>query len=389
MRCSGGASGSGVLPEASRVPARRSRKGLGVLEALAVVAVCLAGFAAIAPISAQQPDDGISDAQSAPLAVKALLLDVAMAGERMVAVGDRGIVLLSDDRGESWVQARKVPTRNLLTAVCFSDAEHGIAVGHDEIVLTTQDGGQSWKRVHYAPEAQQPLLDVWCGQQGRAIAVGAYGAFYSSEDLGASWKARKLDAKPPAGAKRGGAAAAPGDDARYEEDLGGEPHLNRIVEASPTRFYIAGEAGHLFRSDDAGSDWTELASPYEGSFFGILPLDGDALLAFGLRGHLYRSEDAGASWTRIETDTSAMLNDAVRVGAQGVVVVGLSGALLESRDGGRSFELRQQSGRQGLAAVVAANQDPAATGAGDAPEEVVVAGEGGVKRISLAKDGGS
>ncbi|NIN72690.1 MAG: sialidase, partial [Gemmatimonadetes bacterium] len=49
--------------------------------------------------------------------------------------------------------------------------------------------------------------------------------------------------------------------------------------------------------------WTTLPSPYEGSFFGTLPLEGDSLLLFGLRGHLFRSDDAGESWEEIPTGT--------------------------------------------------------------------------------------
>ena len=42
-------------------------------------------------------------------ASRSLLLDVTHAGNRMVAVGDRGHILYSDDQGKSWTQA-KVPT---------------------------------------------------------------------------------------------------------------------------------------------------------------------------------------------------------------------------------------------------------------------------------------
>jgi photosystem II stability/assembly factor-like uncharacterized protein len=353
----------------ARAPLRRLKNGLVLL-----LAICAHGSAQ-QPAAAQPPDDGVALAEQAPLVRKSLLLDIVRAEGRIVAVGDRGHIVLSDDEGESWVQARSVATRNLLTGVCFSDAKHGIAVGHDEIVLVTEDAGRTWTRTHYAPESQQPLLDVWCGPQGKAIAVGAYGTYYSSGNGGETWTARRLDATPllartaaSADSTTQTAASAPA----YEEGLGGDPHLNRIVAASATRFYIAGEAGHLYRSDDAGATWVQLLSPYEGSFFGVLPLEGEALLAYGLRGHLYRSENAGASWTKIETGTTAMLNDAARIAARQIVVVGLSGTLLDSQDDGRTFSLRLQSGRKGLCAVMAAD-----------PPEVIVAGEDGIRRISL------
>jgi photosystem II stability/assembly factor-like uncharacterized protein len=325
------------------------------------VAAVLAAAAAIAAT-----DPGTLPAEPAPLASRSLLLDVARAGERLVAVGERGHVLLSDDGGTKWTQAKGVPTQELLTGVCFADERRGIAVGHDEIVLVTQDSGRTWERKHYAPEAQQPLLDVACASDGRAIAVGAYGAFFVSTDFGATWVARKLEPK--------GEKAAPASEDEFEEDLG-DPHLNRIVASSATRYYIAAEAGHLYRSDDAGESWVELASPYEGSFFGVTPLEGDSVLAYGLRGNLFRSDDAGASWRKIDTGTVAMLNDAVALPGGGVAVVGLSGVVLVNRDG-NGYELSQQSDRKGLSAAVALGED-----------SLVTVGEAGVKLIKIG--GGS
>lgn len=332
---------------------------LALAAALAVVAVA-------ARAQPQQPPP--RSAEHAPLAAHALLIALAAAGERLVGAGDRGVIVHSDDRGASWTQAAAVPVQALLTGLCFFDARHGVAVGHDEVILTTGDAGENWKLVRYAPEAQRPLLDVWCGADGKAIAVGAYSTYLATADGGASWSERHFTPTPaprPAGARPAGRDSA-------IEESGGGYHLNRVVGASATRLYIAGEAGHLYRSDDAGGEWRELASPYAGSFFDVLPLAGDALLVSGLRGNLYRSEDAGASWRQLPTGTVALLDGAAELPGGALAVVGLSGVVLVSRDGGRSFALEQQSDRSGLAAALAVGRD-----------EIVVAGEDGVRRISL------
>jgi photosystem II stability/assembly factor-like uncharacterized protein len=306
-------------------------------------------------------------AEPARLAAHSLLIALATAGERLVAVGDRGIIVLSDDHGRSWQQAALVPTQALLTGVCFFDAQHGLTVGHDEVILASADAGGSWQRTHYAPEAQQPLLDVWCGAGGRAIAVGAYSTYLVSSDYGASWTARKF--APVAMPAAPQAQRAP----RAADEAGGGYHLNRIVGAQGGRLYIAAEAGHLYRSDDAGASWLALASPYQGSFFGALPLGKDAVLAFGLRGNLYRSEDAGGSWHKIDSGTAALLDGATHFGTDDVVVVGLAGAVLVSRDGGRSFVLDQQSDYTGLAAAVNVGAD-----------ELALVGESGTRLLHLA-----
>lgn len=310
-------------------------------------------------------DPGLLPAESAALAPKSLLLDLAHAGSRFVAVGERGHVLTSDNRGQSWSQSTAVPSQEMLTAVCFSDERHGVAVGHDEIALVTADAGNTWQRTHYAPDARQPLLDVLCNGSD-VIAVGAYGAYLTSNDRGATWAERKFEAQPVSTAK------AKTDDKYAEDEIGGDFHLNRIVGASGSRLYIAAEAGHLYRSDDAGSTWKELPSPYEGSFFGILPLDGDSLLAYGLRGHLYRSDDGGQNWRKIEVGADAMLNDARRLPQNGVAIVGLSGTVLLSRDNGETFTLHQQADRRGLSAVLSVGVT-----------ELITVGEGGVKSIPV------
>ena len=346
-------------------------KAAGPALVAALLLVAAAVLSQPAPPAEEQP----LAAEPARLAARGLLIAIASAGPRLVAVGDRGIIVLSDDRGASWRQADYVPTQALLTGVCFLDAQHGVAVGHDEVILITVDAGRNWKRTHYAPQAQGPLLDVWCGAGGEVIAVGAYSAYLTSDDGGASWREMKFTpaSAPAVGRDRArspGATAAAGT--ADDERAAGGYHLNRIVSGNARRLYIAAEAGHLYASDDGGANWRTLASPYEGSFFGMLPLQGEELLAFGLRGHLYRSTNGGASWQPIDTGTVAMLTGATPLDSGAVAIVGLSGVVLVSRDGGRSFTLLQQADRAGLSAVAPA---------GD--ERLVVVGEGGARLIGV------
>ncbi len=343
---------------------------------------------AVAAALATDPD---LPSEPARLASHSLLLDIAAAGSRYVTVGERGQILVSSDRGQSWMQSL-TPTQALLTGVCFFDAQRGIAVGHDEVILVTADGGQTWTKAHYAPQSQQPLLDVWCGSgAGHAIAIGAYGVYFVSTDGGNTWDEKKMQAIAPVAPAAHDAHVAQSTP-RPDTDDGsaGGFHLNAIAADASGRLYVAAEAGHLYRSGDGGSTWTALPSPYSGSFFGVLPIAGDTVLAFGLRGNLFRSEDAGLTWARVMTGTEAMLDAGVVAGPAAmpgdaatlrnpatlgdpeVVVVGLSGAILLSRDGGRSFSVSQQADRKGIAAALV----------GDGA--LITVGEGGVKVVSLS-----
>ena len=84
-------------------------------------------------------------AKPSALARQSPLLDLAQAGKRLVAVGQRGHILYSDDDGRHWQQAG-VPVSVDLTAVAFPSPEQGWAVGGDGVVLHSADGGASWQK---------------------------------------------------------------------------------------------------------------------------------------------------------------------------------------------------------------------------------------------------
>jgi photosystem II stability/assembly factor-like uncharacterized protein len=279
------------------------------------------------------------------LASRSLLLDAADREGLAVAVGERGHVLLSRDGGTTWTQA-ETPTRALLTGVWLHDARLGWAVGHDGTILRTRDGGKTWERVHHAPEEEKPLLDVWFRDEKLGFATGAYGLLLATADGGETWERRTV---------------VEGDDT----------HLNAVSEAGGS-LYLAGEAGAFYRSDDGGATWQALESPYQGSFFGLLPLADGGLLAFGLRGHVYRTDDRGKSWTSVASGTEATLTAGRELGGGKVALAGMAGVLLLSEDGGRTFRLRELDDRKASLAIL------------PVPSGFVLLGEGGVRRVDRA-----
>lgn len=237
-------------------------------------------------------------------AAQSVMLGAAMAGPRIVTVGERGIILLSDDGGDNWRQAA-VPVSVTLTAVRFSDALHGVAVGHAGVALTTGDGGASWqvaldgRRIAalalaaarsrnsaaaigdaerlVADGADKPLLDLCLLGGGRLLAVGAYGLAFGSEDGGRNWTSWMDRIDNPKGL-----------------------HLNTVRRRGDT-ILIGGERGLALLSGDAGKSFRRLDVPYQGSFFTAeLPAaDAGELVLAGLRGNVWRSADGGRSWRQL------------------------------------------------------------------------------------------
>ena len=278
----------------------------------------------IASLLCANPSTAQEQSEQARLASHSLLLDITRANTRFITVGERGHVLISDDNGQSWKQIL-VPTRSQLTAVFFLDGNHGWAVGHNAVILSTIDGGETWSLQHHDKQYDDPLLDVWFKDRNNGFAIGAYGLFLSTNDGGKSWDRRQIS----------------------DDDF----HLNAITSLNHDVLIIAAEQGHLYRSIDSGYSWSELRSPYTGSFFGITAIDEASLLVYGLRGNLYHSTDKGESWKKIETETEASLMDATVLKNGSIYIVGLGGNILKSSDHGKTFVLKTRKDRKTLTAI--------------------------------------
>ena len=257
--------------------------------------------------------------------IRSLLLDGAVAGQRLVVVGENGEILVSADGGNLWKEA-STPTRALLTAVHMHDERNGWAVGHDAVILRTRDGGENWETVHEAPDEERPLLDVWFRDEHSGFAIGAYGYFLATEDGGNTWSLRLIS----------------------QDDF----HLNAVAPAGETRLFIAAEAGRIYRSDNGGTTWRELPSPYNGSWFHALALSEDRLLLMGLRGNLHWSGDAGENWNKLPTATRAALTSGALLTSGDILITGLEGMLLTIQDELRGVSLSRLPSRLGISAAV-------------------------------------
>lgn len=252
----------------------------------------------------------VTGGHAAPTAPHLLLLDGALTGAGIIVVGERGTILYSADHGHSWQDAAAPPAATL-TGVSFAPGTPaGWAVGHDALILATTDAGLTWQRQWQGESLQDSFLDVLAIDARHVIAVGAYGLFVTTADGGKTWSRRKI--------------------------LEGDYHFNRLTRGPGGTLYLAGEHGTLLRSRDQGSTWQPIDSPYDGSFYGILPLDATTLLAHGLRGRIYRSTDDGGTWTMVPNDQRVLIATAVQLPSGPIVFAGQSRAWFISRDGGKS-----------------------------------------------------
>lgn len=267
---------------------------------------------------------------------RAVLLGAALAGQRVVAVGERGIILCSDDGGSNWKQS-KSPVSATLTSVRFVNEKTGWAVGHGGTILATKDGGNTWVRQLdgtkaaklvlaqatargneraikdaqrlVADGADKPFLDLHFFDDRRGLAVGAYNLAFATSDGGATWV-------PFSG-------------------LLDNPQAMHLyaVRARGTTVVIAGEQGLVLLSGDGGASFRRIETPYAGTFFTAeLPQDGAIWLA-GLRGNIWRSTDDGGSWLAMHGRSNAPTGASITASA-----LASDGSLLLASQSGQTLQ---------------------------------------------------
>lgn len=311
-------------------------------------------------------DSAILNSEMMPRATQSLILDIAEANDRAVAVGERGHVLVSESRRD-WRQVANIPTRSTLTAVT-AVGNHVWAVGHDSVILHSADGGLTWKRQYVAPFDKDsieltngaPLLDVLFLDEQRGYAIGAYSLMLVTRDGGATWNKQnvlgKTDDEILDQQSEDNSTVNDENWTFDQDDLAldeeSDPHLNAIARTGDGSLFIVAERGAAFRSTDDAASWQRIQLPYEGSMFGVLGFEGRHVLCYGLRGNVYESFDLGESWHRIETGTTLSLMGGDQFDTGGVVLVGANGIVLSRASATEEFTAHSHPDGNVLAGVV-------------------------------------
>jgi photosystem II stability/assembly factor-like uncharacterized protein len=270
------------------------------------------------------------------------LVGVAAAGGRLVAVGQRGHAVWSDDGGARWTQG-SVPVSSDLTAVHLSSPARGWAVGHGGVVLATTDGGATWARqldgrrlgallaaAYREPARTEPpglraqleilgeagadrsFLDVHFDDERTGFAVGAFNLVVRTDDGGATWTPWLDRSENPRGL-----------------------HLYAIRRAAGA-LWVVGEQGIVLRLDPAAGRLRTVAVPPGGSLFGVVGT-GRTVVAHGLRGRILRSGDGGRSWREVRSGVEDALTGSAVLPDGRIALVTQAGEVLLSGDDGASF----------------------------------------------------
>ena len=312
---------------------------------LIVVGAILAGMMkaplAAAPAFKRPQEQG---AMPSRLAAVSPILALAKAGERIVAVGLRGHIVISDDGGKQWKQAAS-PVSSDLLAVSFPSPKQGWAVGHGGVVLHSADGGATWSRQldgrqaaalaigHYeaqvkagikaeqflkreqslALDGTQPFLDVYFESDTVGYIVGTFNRLFRTQDGGKTWTPWMDRSDNP-------------DELHFYAIRGGAHGV-----------YLVGEQGMVWRLDASAQRFAAIRTPYKGTLFGVVSAGPGSLLVFGMRGSLLRTTDEGKTWETIVTSNPAGITSGAMLQDGAIVLVNQAGGIDLSRDQGKTF----------------------------------------------------
>lgn len=254
--------------------------------------------------------DGVVDDAQLNLS-RVQINDMLELGTRLVAVGERGTIAVSEDNGRHWtITHTDEQTPETLTGISAISKDVLLAVGHDSVILRSADGGYSWTQVMRDSKLGEPLFDSWSGNGQRVFVFGSFGKFYVSDDAGKTFHKQKLPIKW-----------------RHLYSMSGNHRGTEI---------LVGERGLVMRSQDGGDSWKKLDAFYDGSLFGVAHMNGSRWIAYGMRGHVFYSQDNGDHWASVDVPGELPLYGAsVSRNRHEIAMVGAGGSYVTVSDHGK------------------------------------------------------
>jgi len=256
------------------------------------------------------------------------------------AAGAAGTLLRSLDGGRNWTGFPADSADNFYD-VDFVDDQHGWAVGDKGLIRATSDGGYKWTDQSSGSVGTFYALAMASTTTG--IIVGDLGKAYRTTNGGDTWT--PVDAPNPIPlrdvARAGAHTFAVGGANVYRLDDGSASWatipVDQATELRAVHFaddhagWLADASGKVFQSLNSGASWTRQYVSPTVPVYGVYAASADVVWAVGEGGHLWRTNNGGDTWNDYETGTTNALY-AVAARPEGPAAAGGSLGVLRSTD---------------------------------------------------------
>ena len=269
------------------------------------------------------------------------LSDVTYAGDRIVAVATGGVILNSDDNGQTWKKINS-GVSNDFGRVQFTSRQTGYIMGQSQQMLKTEDGGDTWFPLALPPSPQYAaaLTNIYFVSDtvGYVITNGnAYNpsSIFKTTNGGHSWNQLSYTS--------------------YGSNF------NSVWFTDANTGFICGSSGTLLNTTDGGNTWQTITITAVGantSFSNITFVSAAVGYVTSNAGDILQTIDGGNTWARISTiQTDGGINRIYfRDANNGYALAGFNSAnLYITADGGHSWNL-QTVGSAGVFTALALNK---------------------------------
>ncbi len=290
------------------------------------------------------------------------------------AVGDRGVVRVTRDGGQSWRLIR-APGNCRLESVRFLDRKNGWAVGgwtqpytHKTtgLVLRSHDGGLSWEAISDVTLPALKEIRMFDGTRGWA--VGTPSALYPSGIFQTTNGGRSWTAIPGKSSHtwttcefrstRGGIAAGESGESiialstglrKSRADNFAPRKIHDICMLDAQLGWMVGDGGLALTTVDGGLSWIVPPKPVpkvvrEQFDFRAVAACGPQCWIAGTPGsRIWHTPDGGQTWSSAKTGINTPITSLTFIDTKRGWAVGSFGTILATTDGGRSWR-RQQTG---------------------------------------------
>ncbi len=244
-----------------------------------------------------------------------ILLSVDVEDDTLIAVGENGVIIYSDDAGTTWTRGTSGVSVQLSDVVAISETK-AVAVGNDGVILRSTDGGATWTQITSTGLTQSYDLNaVAMPSSSIGYAVGESGIGLKTTDGGVTWTEMT--------------------------DLSDSTsqNLTNVMATSTTTLWVCGENGAIFKSTDGGSNWTGQSAWVYEDLTSIRFSGSSTGWAVGANRAFLKTSDGGTTWTQETISNLASEETIYDVSFSGDdgILTSSAGKLLETDDGGDSW----------------------------------------------------